>query len=72
MAVPLLVANVTPTAPALPPVRVTVIVAVPPFSATLYVAALNCNVPGEGAPVEVTCMILATDGTPLPFRMNSI
>ena len=42
---PLLVAKLTPTAPALPPLRVTVIVALATFSATLYVAALNCNVP---------------------------
>jgi hypothetical protein len=35
VAVPLLVAKLTPTAPALPPVRVIVIVALPPFSATL-------------------------------------
>ena len=42
---PLLVATVTLTAPALPPVRVSVMVALPPFSATLKVAALNCTVP---------------------------
>ena len=50
---PLLVAKLTPTAPALPPVRVTVIVAVLPFSATLYVAALNCNVPAGAASLSV-------------------
>ena len=47
MAVPLLVANCTVAAPALPVVRVIVIVALPlaTFSATLNVAALNWSVP---------------------------
>ena len=71
MAVPLLVANVTPTAPALPPARVTVIVALPPvtFSATVEVAALNCKLPAPPPTSTVKLLLVAVNVEP-PLGKN--
>jgi len=55
-----------PTAPALPPVRVTVIVAVGPLSATLYVAALNCSVPAMSLSVMVSTAVLGVPSVAPP------
>ena len=41
----------------------------PPTDALLGESELST---GAELDEEVSCMILATDGTPLPFRMNSI
>src|SRR4030095_13202247 len=46
-------ADRTPASPALPPVRVTLIFALPPASATVYVAALSCNAPAGAVSLSV-------------------
>src|SRR5262249_20344662 len=61
------VGDVTATVPSVPPERVTVTVALPAFSFTMYVAALNCKLPwwktGNADVWNATTVLKVSTGT---------